>query len=99
MTPRFPTPTLRWKLSAAIALVGALVAIVLSLVVHNAARVSMLDNARDLADERVQIAQRNYELSGRPNFPNIKIDDQELPSELRFGSGQTCWRRLTSPDP
>ncbi|MFC9290074.1 two-component system sensor histidine kinase CseC [Streptomyces sp. NPDC057052] len=75
---------LRWKLSAAIALVGALVAVVLSLVVHNAARVSMLDNARDLADERVQIAQRNYELSGRPNFPNIKIDDQDLPSELRF---------------
>ncbi|MFI2436478.1 two-component system sensor histidine kinase CseC [Streptomyces sp. NPDC018693] len=74
---------LRWKLSAAIALVGALVAIVLSLVVHNAARVSMLDNARDLADERVQIAQRNYELSGRPNFPSIKIDDPGLPAELR----------------
>ncbi|MFF9058654.1 two-component system sensor histidine kinase CseC [Streptomyces sp. NPDC014882] len=79
---------LRWKLSAAIALVGALVAIVLSLVVHNAARVSMLDNARDLADERVQIAQRNYELSGRPNFPNIKIDDRDLPSELRFKVGE-----------
>ncbi|MFI9611504.1 two-component system sensor histidine kinase CseC [Streptomyces sp. NPDC052023] len=74
---------LRWKLSAAIALVGALIAIVLSLVVHNAARVSMLDNARDLADERVQIAQRNYELSGRPNFPDIKIDDPGLPSALR----------------
>ncbi|AWW38311.1 MULTISPECIES: two-component system sensor histidine kinase CseC [Streptomyces] len=74
---------LRWKLSAAIALVGALVAIALSLVVHNAARVSMLDNARDLADERLQIAQRNYELSGRPNFPDIKIDDPRLPAELR----------------
>jgi signal transduction histidine kinase len=74
---------LRWKLSAAIALVGALVAIALSLVVHNAARVSMLDNARDLADERIQIAQRNFELSGRPNFPNIKIDDPELPAALR----------------
>ena len=74
---------LRWKLSAAIALVGTLVAIALSLVVHNAARVSMLDNARDLADERVQIAQRNYELSGRPNFPSIKIDDPRLPSALR----------------
>ncbi len=73
---------LRWKLSAAIALVGTLVAIALSLVVHNAARVSMLDNARDLADERVQIAQRNYELSGRPNFPSIKIDDPNLPSAL-----------------
>ena len=74
---------LRWKLSAAIALVGTLVAIALSLVVHNAARVSMLDNARDLADERVQIAQRNYELSGRPNFPSIKIDDSSLPPALR----------------
>ncbi|WP_079660667.1 two-component system sensor histidine kinase CseC [Streptomyces sp. 3214.6] len=73
---------LRWKLSAAIALVGALVAITLSLVVHNAARVSMLDNARDLADERVQVAQRNYEASGRPNFPNIKIDDSNLPPAL-----------------
>ncbi|MFI2380080.1 two-component system sensor histidine kinase CseC [Streptomyces sp. NPDC018964] len=74
---------LRWKLSAAIALVGALVAVALSLVVHNAARVSMLDNARDLADERIMIAQRNYELSGRLNFPNTKIDDPELPKELR----------------
>jgi signal transduction histidine kinase len=74
---------LRWKLSAAIALVGALVAVALSLVVHNAARVSMLDNARDLADERVRIAQRNYEQSGRLNFPNIKIDDPGLPRSLR----------------
>ncbi|MFH9576148.1 two-component system sensor histidine kinase CseC [Streptomyces sp. NPDC017454] len=74
---------LRWKLSAAIALVGALVAVVLSLVVHNAARVSMLDNARDLADERILVAQRNYELSGRQNFPNARIDDPALPSELR----------------
>ncbi|MGW3385198.1 two-component system sensor histidine kinase CseC [Streptomyces albogriseolus] len=74
---------LRWKLSAAIALVGALVAVALSLVVHNAARVSMLDNARDLADERITIAQRNYELSGRLNFPNTKIDDPQLPAELR----------------
>ncbi|WP_369391036.1 two-component system sensor histidine kinase CseC [Streptomyces sp. CG1] len=74
---------LRWKLSAAIALVAGLVAISLSLVVHNAARVSMLDNARDLANQRVQIAQRNYELNRRPNFPNIKLDDPELPAALR----------------
>ncbi|MCD7443710.1 HAMP domain-containing histidine kinase [Streptomyces lincolnensis] len=74
---------LRWKLSAAIALVGALVAVALSLVVHNAARVSMLDNARDLADERIQIAQRNFDLYQKPNFPNIKVDDPTLPPELR----------------
>jgi signal transduction histidine kinase len=74
---------LRWKLSAAIALVAGLVAIALSLVVHNAAMVSMLDNARDLATQRVQYAQRNYELSQRPNFPNIKVDDPELPLSMR----------------
>ena len=74
---------LRWKLSAAIALVGALVAVALSLVVHNAARVSMLDNARDLADERIQIAQRSYELTGKPNFPSIAVDDRHLPPALR----------------
>ncbi|MDH6517384.1 signal transduction histidine kinase [Streptomyces sp. SAI-208] len=74
---------LRWKLSAAIALVGALVAVALSLVVHNAARVSMLDNARDLADERIQIAQRSYELTGKPNFPSIAVDDRRLPPALR----------------
>ncbi|MFJ3231722.1 two-component system sensor histidine kinase CseC [Streptomyces sp. NPDC086787] len=74
---------LRWKLSAAIALVGALVAIALSLVVHNAARVSMLDNARDLADDRLLLAQRNYELSGRPNFPRVETDDPDLPPALR----------------
>ncbi|MFJ7075811.1 two-component system sensor histidine kinase CseC [Streptomyces sp. NPDC098781] len=74
---------LRWKLSAAIALVGALVAVVLSLVVHNQARVSMLDSARDLADERIQIAQRSYEQSKRLNFPNLTIDDPQLPAALR----------------
>ncbi|WP_225097187.1 two-component system sensor histidine kinase CseC [Streptomyces sp. CoH27] len=74
---------LRWKLSAAIALVAGLVAIVLSLVVHNAARVSMLDNARELANDRVQIALRNYELNRRPNFPNVKVDDPDLPQALR----------------
>ncbi|WP_416981615.1 two-component system sensor histidine kinase CseC [Streptomyces sp. T028] len=84
---------LRWKLSAAIALVGALVAIALSLVVHNAARVSMLDNARDLADERIQIAQRNFEMTGRPNFPQVKIDDSRLPPEVR--EKVTQGRRVT----
>lgn len=76
---------LRWKLSAAIALVGALVAVALSLVVHNAARVSMLDNSRDLADERLLVAQRIYE-TGRQQSPGafgMKIDDPGLPADLR----------------
>ncbi|MFI5689810.1 two-component system sensor histidine kinase CseC [Streptomyces sp. NPDC051636] len=74
---------LRWKLSAAIALVGALVAIALSLVVHNAARVSMLDNARDLALDRLQIPERNYVLNRHTNFPDAEIDDPKLPPALQ----------------
>jgi signal transduction histidine kinase len=77
-----PRTGIRWKFSAAIAAVGALVAVALSLLAHNAARVSMLDNARDLADERVQIAERNFEASGRTNFPAIKIDDPDIPKDL-----------------
>ncbi|WP_190083942.1 two-component system sensor histidine kinase CseC [Streptomyces longisporoflavus] len=72
----------RWKISAAIALVGALVAIALSLVVHNAARVSMLDNARDVQDERILYAQRIYETSGRTSQFGMKIDDPSMPKEL-----------------
>lgn len=72
----------RWKISAAIALVGALVAVALSLVVHNAARVSMLDNARDVQDERIQYAQRIYETSGRTGQFGMKVDDPEMPKEL-----------------
>ncbi|MGX2996532.1 two-component system sensor histidine kinase CseC [Streptomyces sp. JNUCC 64] len=73
---------LRWKLSAAITLVGAFVALALSLVVHNAARVSMLDNARDLQDERAQFALRSYEASKRLQF-GARVDDPDIPEELR----------------
>ncbi|SCD31013.1 Signal transduction histidine kinase [Streptomyces sp. TverLS-915] len=73
---------LRWKLSAAIALVGALVAIALSLVVHNAAQLSMLDSARDVQDQRVQFAQRIYETTGRLQF-GATLDDPGLPKALR----------------
>jgi signal transduction histidine kinase len=73
---------LRWKLSAAIAVVSALVALCLSLVVHNAARVSMINSTRDLQDERVQSALRIYESTGRLIYP-AKLDDPHLPGELR----------------
>ncbi|MCM2393807.1 two-component system sensor histidine kinase CseC [Streptomyces albipurpureus] len=74
----------RWKISVAIAAVGALIAMALSLVVHNAARVSMLDNARDVQMERVSMAQRWHEASkkGDPRF-NSKINDPALPKELQ----------------
>ncbi|MFJ6748439.1 MULTISPECIES: two-component system sensor histidine kinase CseC [unclassified Streptomyces] len=73
---------LRWKLSAAIALVGALVAIALSLVVHNAARHSMLDNSRDVQTERLNFTQKIFESTNRLQF-GAKIDDPALPPALR----------------
>jgi signal transduction histidine kinase len=81
--PRFrPTLTLRWKLSAAIAVVSALVVVALSLVVHNAARVSMINSARDVQDERIQSALRIYETNGRLVFYTT-LNDPALPPELR----------------
>ncbi|MEU8685003.1 two-component system sensor histidine kinase CseC [Streptomyces sp. NPDC048611] len=73
---------LRWKLSAAIALVGALVAIALSLVVHNAARHSMLDNSRDVQIERLNFTQKIFESTNRLQF-GARIDDPALPQPLR----------------
>ncbi|WP_461029853.1 histidine kinase dimerization/phospho-acceptor domain-containing protein, partial [Streptomyces sparsus] len=82
--PRLPFPLrvgLRWKLSAAIAAVSALVALVLSLIVHNAARVSMISNSRDVQDERIQSAQRIYESNERLAF-GATLDDPNLPEPL-----------------
>ncbi|GAA0356667.1 two-component system sensor histidine kinase CseC [Streptomyces olivoreticuli] len=73
---------LRWKVSLAIAGVSALVAVALSLVVHNAARLSMLDNARDVMDSRVQIAQGYYESTHRLML-HAKLDDPALPKQLK----------------
>jgi signal transduction histidine kinase len=73
---------LRWKVCAAIAAVSALVAVALSLVVHNAARRSMIDNSRDVQNERVQFAQRIYESTGRLTI-GAQIDDEGLPAPLR----------------
>ncbi|MFI1306792.1 two-component system sensor histidine kinase CseC [Streptomyces sioyaensis] len=73
---------LRWKLSAAIALVGALVAVALSLVVHNAARHSMLDNSRDVQIERLDFIQRVFQSTNRLLY-GAKINDPELPEQLR----------------
>lgn len=73
---------IRWKLSIAIAAVSTLVAVVLSLVVHKAARASLLDSSRDVQDERVKYAQRIYESTGRPPFDS-RIDDPALPPALK----------------
>ncbi|MFE4832754.1 two-component system sensor histidine kinase CseC [Streptomyces sp. NPDC056672] len=72
----------RWKISIAIAAVGALVAVALSLVVHNSARVSMLDNAREVQLERLLFAERMYDSTKEPKF-GTKVDDPALPPDLR----------------
>ncbi|MFI1286623.1 MULTISPECIES: two-component system sensor histidine kinase CseC [unclassified Streptomyces] len=73
---------IRWKITLAIAAVGALVTIALSLVVHSAARVSMLESARQVQLERVQFISRNAEAGRKPPM-GAKLNDPELPSELR----------------
>lgn len=76
----------RWKISIAIAGVGALIAVALSLVVHNAARVSMLENAREVQLERLNYAQRLYEATktkkADPRF-GAKLNDPTMPRSLR----------------
>lgn len=72
---------LRWKVSVAIALVSALVALLLSLIVHNAAQVSMIDNSRDVQDERIQSALRIYESNERLALGAV-LNDPELPEPL-----------------
>ncbi|MBW1598963.1 HAMP domain-containing sensor histidine kinase [Streptomyces sp. JJ38] len=74
---------LRWKLSGAIAAVSALVALLLSLIVHNAARVTMISNSRDVQDERLRSAERIYELNERLAL-GAQLNDPELPEPLRL---------------
>ncbi|MGP9019407.1 two-component system sensor histidine kinase CseC [Streptomyces sp. BR1] len=83
----------RWKISIAITAVGALTVMALSLVVHNAARVSMLDNARDLQLDRVLFAQRIYETSKQTRF-GAKLNDPKLPPDLKAKA--EAGRRATS---
>ncbi len=86
--PRVPAvpglrwPGLRWKLTVAIALVSTLVALAMAVVVRNAATVTMLNNSRNLQDERVEVASRNYDATHRLMF-GARIDDPRLPDGLR----------------
>ncbi|WP_197359533.1 two-component system sensor histidine kinase CseC, partial [Streptomyces clavuligerus] len=75
----------RWKIAIAITVVGALIAVALSLVVRNAARVSMLDNAREVALDRLYTAQTTLETNSSRTAPRTraKVNDPSLPPELR----------------
>ncbi len=80
-------PGLRWKLTAAIAAVSALVALALAVMVHNAARSSMLSNARDVQDTRVQLAAKIWETSHRTSI-TAKLDDPRLPAPLKAAAAK-----------
>lgn len=86
----------RWKISIAIAAVGALTAVALSFVVHNAARVSMLENAREVQLERLTYAQLLYEAKktqkADPRF-GAKLNDPTMPRSLRAETNRN--RRAT----
>ncbi|MCA1219225.1 two-component system sensor histidine kinase CseC [Streptomyces sp. 8L] len=73
---------IRWKISIAIAAVGALIAVALSLVVHNAAHVSMLDNAREVQLSQTLFAERMYDTTKETKL-GTKINDPALPAPLR----------------
>ncbi|GAB2573738.1 HAMP domain-containing sensor histidine kinase [Streptomyces capparidis] len=73
---------LRWKLSAAIALVSALVALSLGLLVRDAARGALLEGSRDAQAERLEVAVRAYADGGRPAL-GARLDDPALPAPLR----------------
>jgi signal transduction histidine kinase len=80
---RLVPATLRWRFSAAIALVSVLVAIALSLLVRTEFSQTQLADARRLQDERIQLVIRDYALSGQaalgselnsPNVPRPLLD-------------------------
>ena len=76
----FPT-TLRWRLSAVIAVVSALVAIALSVLVRTEFISMQLDDARRLQDERIQLVLRDYVRTGQAVLGSA-LDSPDVPAEL-----------------
>lgn len=74
---RWVPATLRWRLSAVITVVSALVVVALSVLVRTGFSQTQLADARQLQDERIQLVIRDYALSGQAalgselNSPNV----------------------------
>lgn len=87
---------MRWRVSAAIAAVSALVAIALSLLVREEFSRTQLADARQLQDERIQLVIRDYALSGQAalgselNSPNVP---PELLEAIKGGKRATALER------
>ncbi|MCP9951833.1 hypothetical protein [Actinomadura madurae] len=70
--------SLRWKISAVIALVSTAAAVALSLTVHVAFARRQADEARRLQTERLDLVLREYARTGAPAFGGT-LDDPDLP--------------------
>jgi signal transduction histidine kinase len=74
--------SLRWKITAIITLVSALVAVALSLIVHFAFAYRLADEAREVQQERIELVMREFSRTGQPALGGV-LDDQDLPASLR----------------
>jgi signal transduction histidine kinase len=73
--------SLRWRLSAVIALVSAVLAVALSLLVRTEFSRVQLSDARRVQDERIQLVVRDYGLTGRAALGS-QLDARDVPREL-----------------
>jgi signal transduction histidine kinase len=73
--------SLRWRLSAVIALVSAVLAVGLSLLVRTEFSRVQLSDARRVQDERIQLVVRDYGLTGRAALGS-RLDARDVPREL-----------------
>lgn len=73
--------SLRWRLSAVIAVVSVLLAVALSLLVRTEFSRVQLADARRVQDERIQLVVRDYGLTGRAALGS-RLDAPDVPAEL-----------------
>lgn len=73
--------SLRWRLSAVIAVVSAVLAVALSLLVRTEFSRVQLADARRVQDERIQLVVRDYGLTGRAALGS-KLDAKDVPGDL-----------------
>lgn len=74
--------SLRWKITATITVVCALVALALSLTVHVAYASRQADEARRLQAERIELVRGEYLATGQATLGG-RLDDPALPARLR----------------
>lgn len=74
--------SLRWKITATITVVCALVALALSLTVHVAYASRQADEARRLQAERIELVRGEYLATGQATLGG-RLDDPALPADRK----------------